>query len=262
MMPIALITGASSGIGAAIAKALAQHGWRVALLARSAGALEKVAAEIRAAGGQAQVFPVDLAHSDAAEQAHAQIIAHLGHPQLVVNSAGAGRWLFAEETPPAEARQMMDAPYFAAFYITRLCLPAMLQQRQGQIVIINSPVALVGWPGATGYTAARYALYGFTKALRLDLYGTGVRVLSVVPGETKSEYFTRNPGTWERAPAIARLIPAVTPEQVAAATLRGLATNAREVTLPVMLSVFRWLNVVAPWLVESLAVQTGWRHSR
>lgn len=257
---IALVTGASAGIGAAIAQALAQQGARVALLARSADALDTVAATIRAAGGVALAVPVDLADADAAERAHAHVVATLGHPTIIVNSAGAGRWLFTEETTPAEARQMMDAPYFAAFYMTRLCLPEMLTQRRGHIVIINSPVAAIGWPGATGYLAARHALYGFNKALWHDLAGTGVRALSVMPGETTSEYFTRNTGATERIPGIARFIPRVTPAQVAAATLRGLTTNAREVTLPFMLRAFRACNTVAPRLVEYLTVRTGWRH--
>jgi short-subunit dehydrogenase len=256
----ALVTGASSGIGAATARALAREGARVLLLARTPAALERVAGEIRAAGGAAEAHPVDLSDAEAVERLFDALDARGVRPEIVVNSAGAGRWLFTEETTPAEAVHMMAAPYFAAFFVTRRCLPAMLARREGHIVIINSPVARTGWPGAAGYAAARHALYGYTHALRLDLRGTGVRVTSVVPGKVSSEYFDRNPGVLERAPRVARLVPTVTPEQVALAVIDGLLHNRREVVLPAMLRVFFALNAVAPRVTEWLAVWSGHRH--
>jgi len=180
--------------------------------------------------------------------------------RIVVNSAGAGRWLFTEETSPAEAVDMMSAPYFAAFNVTRFCLPDMLKRRRGHIVNINSPAARGTWPGAAGYIAARYALYGFTKALHLDLLGTGVRVTSVVAGKVSdSEYFQRNKGAEERIPAIGKIIPTVTSAQVAEATVRGVEQNKREVVLPFMLKVFFAANHLFPWLMEWLLAATGWQ---
>ncbi len=257
---IALITGASSGIGAATAIALAQKGARVILTARTQSALETVADKIRAGGGLAQVVTGDLTEAATVERLHKQMADEVGHPEIVVNSAGAGRWLFTEETDPAEMVQMMGAPYFAAFYITRLCLPEMLRRGRGHIVNLNSPAVRGAWPGATGYTAARYAMYGFTNALRMDLHGTGVHVSSVLPGLTASEYFTRNTGSFERAPKISRIIPTVTPEQVAVAVVSAIEHNRREVVLPFMLQMVFAANHWLPWLVEWLVVQTGWKH--
>lgn len=257
---LVLITGASAGIGAATAKALAQRGARVALLARTEAALQTVATAIRQGGGQAHVYPVDVTQPEAVARVVAQVTAELGAPDIVINSAGVGRWLFTEETAPAEVQQMIGAPYLAAFYVTHFCLPAMLQRRSGTIVNINSPVARGGWPGATGYTAARYALQGFTQALWMDLHGTGVRCLSVVPGKTTSEYFTRNAGADVRVPRIANIVPTVTPEQVAQAVVWGLEHDAREVVLPFMLQLVFIFQHLFPWLMEWLMVQTGWRH--
>jgi short-subunit dehydrogenase len=256
----ALVTGASSGIGAATARALAREGARVLLLARTRAALEQVAGEIRAAGGAAEAHPVDLGEAEAVERLFDALEAREVRPEIVVNSAGAGRWLFTEETTPDEAVQMMALPYFAAFFVTRRCLPAMLARRNGHIVNINSPVARLGWPGAAGYSAARHALHGFTHALRLDLHGTGVGVTSVVPGKVSSEYFDRNPGVLARAPRVARLIATVTPEQVAEAVIGGIRHNRREVVLPAMLRAFFALNAVAPLVTEWLAVWSGHRH--
>lgn len=253
---LALITGASSGIGAALAHELAQHGARVALVARSATPLHTLATAL---GGQA--YPTDLSDPAQVDTLAEQVQAKQGTPDLILNSAGAGRWLYTEETSPTEARAQMDAPYFAAFYTTRAFLPAMLARGSGWVVNINSPAARFPWPGATGYTAARWALQGFTEALRLDLRGTGLRVLSVVCSKVDTPYFTTNPGTLERAPWLAeKLIPTLSPQAVARATVRGLRTHAREVILPWQLHAFYLLHQVAPWLVEALIAYSGHRH--
>ena len=255
---LAVITGASSGIGAATAHHLARRGVRVALLARTQADLEKVADEIRRAGGQAHPYPVDLGDGDAAERVAHRIIAELGPPEILINSAGAGRWLFVEETTPAEALEMMAAPYFAAFFMTRAFLPEMLKRNRGAIVNINSPAARMPWPGATAYASARWALFGFTEALRADLHDTGLRVTSVVLGKVNSPYFTRNAGAEERIPGIGRLIPVLTPEQAATVVVRALERNQREVWSPFLLWLFALAHHLWPQLVEAIVNRTGW----
>lgn len=260
---MALITGASSGIGAATAQAIAARGVTVALLARTQSALESVARAVIARGGRAHVYAADAGDAEAVDSAARRITAELGTPDILVNSAGAGRWLFTEETNPDEAVEMMAAPYFAAFFVTRAFLPAMLARGSGHIVNVNSPVARIAWPGASGYAGARGALQAFTNALRADLYRTGLHVTSVVAAEVRTPYFTNNPGTLERAPRLARaLIPALEPEQVAHAIVRAVERNQREVVMPFMLRFFFALHAVAPRFVEWLAVASGHQHSR
>jgi NADP-dependent 3-hydroxy acid dehydrogenase YdfG len=254
-----LITGASSGIGAATAKAAAAAGARVVLVARTQPALEALAAEIRAAGGQAWACAADLADPPQVAQMAVQAARAAGLPDILIHCAGAGRWLFTEETSAAEAAEMMAAPYFTAFYTTRAFLPAMLARGSGQIVVINSPASRAAWPGATGYTAARWALRGFTQALRADLHGTGLSVTSVIPGRVLSPYFDHNPGTLERGPRLARLIPNLTTEQTAAGVLWATAHNRREHVMPGMLRLFYALHTLAPGLMEGLLVRTGWQ---
>ncbi|HSB37068.1 MAG TPA: SDR family oxidoreductase, partial [Thermoanaerobaculia bacterium] len=162
---LAVVTGASSGIGAATARLLAREGARVVLVARTGGALEKISGEIRAAGGEATAVAADLGDAVAATGACERILREAGVPDLLVNNAGAGRWLFTEETPPGEAVAMMAAPYFAAFFATQTFLPGMLARGSGRIVNVNSPAAKLTWPGAAGYASARWALRGFTEAL-------------------------------------------------------------------------------------------------
>ena len=257
-----LITGASYGIGAALARTAAQAGGHIVLLARTRDALDQVAAEVWAGGGQASVYQVDLSDAGAVERAALAIEAEVGTPDILVNNAGVGRWLFLEETDPAEAQAMMAVPYFAALYVTRAFLPAMLRRGSGQIVNVNSPASLVAWPGATAYTAARWALRGLTEALRADLYGTGLRVTEVIPGKVSSTYFTHNPGTEARAPWIAKLLGTITPEQAAAEMLRAIERDQRQIVLPFRYRLLYALHRIWPGLVRWLAVTTGARRDR
>jgi short-subunit dehydrogenase len=258
----AVVTGASRGIGAATARELAARGAMVLLLARDAARLAQVRGEIARAGGQAEVYAGDLSHAGEVDRIFDGLAARGVRPEIVVNSAGAGRWLYTEETEPAEAVRMMGAPYFAAFFVTRRCLPAMLEAKRGHIVNINSPVAWGGWPSAAGYAAARYALYGWTKALRYDLRGTGVGVTSVVASQTRSDYWANNPGAWERRPRVAGVLRTVTVEEVAGAVVTGIERNRREVVLPFLLRVFFALNGLAPWVTEGLMAATGHKRGR
>jgi len=256
----AVVTGASSGIGAATARLLAREGARVVLMARTGGALEEIAAEIRAAGGEATAVAADLGDAVAATGACERILRDAGVPDLLVNNAGAGRWLFTEETPAGEAVTMMAAPYFAAFFATRTFLPGMLARGSGRIVNVNSAASKLTWPGAAGYASARWALRGFTEALRQDLAGSGVGVTHFVVGKVSSAYFAHNPGTEARIPTISRLIPTLTPEEAAAALLGAVLRDAKDVVVPFMLRVFWFSERLTPGLTRWLLRKTGVRH--
>jgi short-subunit dehydrogenase len=249
---LAVVTGASRGIGAATAIALAEKGARVVLIARSQQDLEQVAAQIRAKGGEAHVFAGDLADAGATVMLAEAILQAHGAPDLLINNAGAGRWLFAEETPVGEEDIMIALPYLAAFRLCRVFLPGMLARRSGMILNVNSPVSVMAWSGATGYAASRWALRGLSEALKADLQGTGLRVCEVVLGETSSNYFEANPGAHERLPAIAKLLPVLTPAQAAEHILRAVRRNRRTMTAPFLLAVTRFFLWLTPGLVKAI----------
>ncbi len=256
---IAVITGASSGIGAATALLLAQKGARVVLLARREDKLVEVRRDILTQGGQAASYPVDLANAAAVSYVARAVFADVGPPDILINNAGAGRWLTVAETPPEEAEQMMAAPYFAAFNATHAFLPAMLARNSGHILNVTSVASYAAWPGATGYIAARWAMRGFTLGLRADLHRTRIGVTLFAAGKVDTPYFTRNPGSEERIPGLSRIVPTLSSAQAAAAIVRAVQRQRREVIVPPIAALFVKLHKFLPGVVDRLLIQTGWQ---
>jgi short-subunit dehydrogenase len=252
----ALVTGASSGIGAATARALAQAGARVLLVARREGELERVASSI--GPGSATAYPVDLSSASAVAQMAQRVTADVGTPDIIVNNAGAGQWKFVDETDPQEAVQMMAVPYFAAFYVTHAFLPGMLRRNSGHIVNVSSVGSRFVWPGATAYIAARWAVRGFTEALRADLAGTKVKVTLFESGVVQSPYWEHNPGSRERVPKMGRLVPELTSDAAAKAIVRGIEREQKLVVVPFMMKLTYWQHAVFPGVVQWLMTRTGY----
>jgi len=252
-----LITGASSGIGAATAKLAAKEGVRVVLVARSKDKLEQVAEEIRRAGGTAYTQAVDVTDPKAVAALEKYITAELGVPDILFNNAGGGRWLRTEETSPEEAAEMMAAPYLAAFYVTRAFLPAMLKRDSGLVINMTSIGGFMPWPAATAYLAARYAMRGFHEGLRADLYGSKVRAMLTAFAKVESEYWQKNPESLKNLPAAQKMIPVLTSEQVARAIVNGIRWNLPVVFAPLMMWVILTLSYIFPQITHWLLFNTG-----
>jgi short-subunit dehydrogenase len=251
-----VITGASSGIGRATALRLARDGWRLVICARRRAKLDELAQEIAAAGGEAVVEALDAADGHAVVAMAERVIAAHGAPDVVVNCAGAGRWIYIEDTSPEEARSMIGAPFMAAFHTTHAFMKSMLAAERGLILHVNSPAGVMPWGGATGYASSRFALRGLHEALRMDLAGTGVRSCHVLLGEVTSSYFDANPDSKEHIPSIARLIPSSSPEKCAEVILSAIRRPRNSISSPFMLTLFLWANAVVPWMVRWLVRMT------
>jgi NADP-dependent 3-hydroxy acid dehydrogenase YdfG len=254
---VAVVTGASSGIGAATARLLGARGWQVALVARRADRLHEVAADVEAAGGHALVVPMDAADHHAARRLHDLVLGEFGVPDAIVNAAGAGAWRWMEDTSPEQFEAMLDAPLRAAWHTTQVFLADLLAQQRGTVVHVGSPGSLAPWPGATGYTTARWALRGLHEALRQDLAGTGVHSCHVVLGEVTSDYFLANPDTHQHIPRVARIIPVISPERAARVVVRTIVRPRAQVFHPPVLAAMQIVNRISPRLVALLARRTG-----
>lgn len=249
---LALITGASSGIGAETAKQLAQNGHRCLLLARNQDRLEAVAGDIREAGGEAEIYSVDLADANAVQRIADAILNEAGVPDLIINNAGAGRWKPFLETSADEAVQMMAVPYLASVYLTRALLPAMVERGAGRLAFVSSPASYLAWPNASTYIAARHALKGFADALRTELKPTGIGVTLIVLGTVESPYWKHNPGSRENLPETdERMLPTLSLEEAAQAIVEGVERGKGLVVKPAQFRALFLLNAIAPGLVAS-----------
>lgn len=256
---LVLVTGASRGIGAATARAFGARGDRLILLARSEGDLQKVAEEVEKAGGEAWPYPVDLSDPDAVKEVCAHIRDEVGIPDILINNAGLGRWLFVEETPAEEALQMIQLPYLAAFWMCAQWLPGMIERGSGRIINVNSPASDLVWGGAAGYTGSRWALRGLSESLKVDLRGTGVRVCHAVFGEVSSNYWEANPGARDRLPWVSRLLPVFEPEQVARKLVWLGGNRRQEYTYPWLVRTFRFFRRMSPGLVRWVLAAGSYR---
>jgi short-subunit dehydrogenase len=218
--------------------------------------LKDVAASIRT--GAAITYPVDLSNASAVAQVAERITAEVGTPDIIVNNAGAGQWKFVDETSPEEAVQMMAVPYFAAFYVTHAFLPGMLRRNTGHIVNVSSVGSRFVWPGATAYIAARWAVRGFTEALRADLANTNIGVTLFESGVVQSPYWEHNPRSRERVPRMGKLVPELTSEAAARAIVRGIEREQNLVVVPFMMKLTYWQHAVLPGVVQWLMTRTGY----
>jgi NADP-dependent 3-hydroxy acid dehydrogenase YdfG len=243
---LAIVTGASSGIGAATAAVLAADGWRVVLVARGLDALEQVQQRIHDRGGDAVVEVLDASDGDAVVAMAERVLAEHGTPEVIVNAAGAGQWQFIEDTPPSDAILMMGAPFFAAYNVTHAFMAAMLERGAGVLVHVGSPASITPWPGATAYVSARWALRGLHEALRQDLIGTGVSSCHIVFGEVASPYFQTNAVPREQLPTLSRWVRPISPEECAAVILHVIRLPRDEVIHPRVVQWLAWAARLVP----------------
>lgn len=232
---VAIVTGASSGIGAATAVELARRGAKVALAARRQEDLAGVAASITAAGGEALAFPTDVADEGQVRRLVEQVTAAYGRVDALVNNAGIGGGGLLAETAPEEIARIVNVNLLAAMLATRAVLPGMIERRQGAIVSVASVAGHI----AVGpvYSGTKFGLRGFSLSLRRELHGSGVSVSLVSPG------FIRTPLTGNR-----RRLPS--PEIVARAVARLIVHPKREVVVPGYYRLAIWAERFLPGLVD------------
>ncbi|WP_406303532.1 SDR family NAD(P)-dependent oxidoreductase [Streptomyces sp. NBC_00879] len=196
--PVAVITGASSGIGAATARGLAAAGYHVVLTARRKDRIEGLATELAAAGHGATAYALDVTDRPAVDE----FASSLDRCDVLVNNAGGALGADPVATgDPADWRQMFEVNVIGALNTTQALLPALTAGGDGTVVILSSTAGLATYEGGGGYVAAKHGAHVLAETLRLEIVGTPVRVIEIAPGMVKTEEFatTRFRGDEERA---------------------------------------------------------------
>jgi NAD(P)-dependent dehydrogenase (short-subunit alcohol dehydrogenase family) len=174
----ALVTGASSGIGLAVARALAEDGYGIALAARRASLLDDLAAEL---GGRALPVPTDVTDARAVETLVATTVERFGRIDVVVTSAGVGRWLPLEELEETVWDEQLDVNLKGTYLVARAALPHLRASR-GYLVTISSVSGTIGQAHGAAYNASKWGVRGFTQSFLKEARGDGVRATAICPG--------------------------------------------------------------------------------
>ena len=188
--PLALVTGASGGIGAALARELARHGHDLVLAARGVAAMEALAAELREGGAGATVIPADLSKPGAAATLADEIARSGVAIDILVNNAGLGAAGRFDRADPARISEILQVNIVALTKLTRLLLPGMIARGRGRVMLVASVAGFQPGPRMAAYFASKAYVLSLGEALAYELRGTGVSVTVLCPGATATNFFT------------------------------------------------------------------------
>jgi short-subunit dehydrogenase len=222
---VAVVTGASSGIGAAVARELAMRRATVVAVARRAERIDSVIETCRRTSPDSVAHVADLASRSACEEVIATTEARFGRIDILVNNAGISIHRDAAKTPPDDVERLMAVNFFAPVYLTMGALPGMLGRRSGSIVNITSVAGQAPNPGETAYGASKAALSRWSHGLSLDLHGTGVHVGALSPGPIDTEIWALD----EEVIYTGKLYP---PEVIAKGVTRMIDREIVQLTIP------------------------------
>jgi short-subunit dehydrogenase len=225
--PLALVTGASSGIGAALARELAGHGHDLVLTARSRAAMTALAGELAELGAAVEVVPADLSRPGAAAALIGEVQTRGRDIDVLVNNAGLGAAGRFDHIDPARIGEILQVNIVALTELTRLLLPGMVARRHGRILLVSSVGGFSPGPRMAAYFASKAYVLSLGEALGHELRGTGVTVTVLCPGATATNFFA----VAGNAPSAAaqRLRPPMSAEEVARQGYRALAAGRRVV---------------------------------
>ena len=248
-----VVTGASSGIGEALAREFAARGANVVLGARSADKLERITAEIRATGAQAVCRAVDVVKPEECERLIGAAVEHFGGIDVLVCNAGISMRALFDDVDLAVLHRLMDVNFWGTVNCCKYALP-YLQQSRGSVVGVSSVAGLHGLPGRTGYSASKYAMTGFLETLRIENLRKGVHVMIACPGFTASNVrFSALTADGSQQGATPRNEEKMmTPQQVARIVARGILHRRRLCLMEAEGRATHFVKKFAPALLDRL----------
>lgn len=242
---VAIVTGASSGIGRATALILAGQGALVALAARRAEELAGIAEQIKRQGGQAITVPTDVTQQVQVQKMVQAVIDYWGRVDILVSNAGEYIRAPIMDLDPAELQRSLDVNFFGGVYCVKAVLPHLLAQGSGHIVFVTSMDGKIGLPPDAPYVSAKFALTGFCEVLRQEVQGRGIAVTNVLPGRVDTGMIEHLQFKW--------ISPKISAETVAKAIVNALRKQKPIVIVPPAAKLLYYINVLAPTLSDKLA---------
>jgi len=250
-----LLTGASSGIGWQLAIQLAATGARVCATARRTDRLQRLQQEIERAGGDCLILPGDITHPSHRRALLETAEQQLGGLDILINNAGIGAMGRFDQASPERMRQIFEVNFFSAVELTRLSLPLLRNGSDPLIVNISSVLGHRGVPLKSEYCASKFALHGFSDAIRAELVPDNIEVLLVSPSTTDSEFFDASledntSKNWKQRGAMS-------PEVVAKLTIRAIKKRRHEVIMTTGGRLLVWLDRIFPTIANRLLARFG-----
>lgn len=258
IQPVILITGASAGIGAATARLFAQKGYRVVLAARRMERLQALAQDIRAQGGEALPVAADMSRLEDVQALARAALEQYGQVDVLFNNAGFGRLDWLENLDPLkDVQEQIQVNLTGLIWLAQALLPHMIARRSGHIINMASVAGLVATPTYTVYAATKFAVHGFSEALRREVGIHGIRVSGIYPGGVDTE-FAEVAGIHRTTNIYTPRFMNLSAEQVAQAVWRLARRPRRMLVIPWTLRVAGWANAIMPgvldWAIEKLFV--------
>ena len=253
----AIVTGASSGIGRALAILLAKRGYAICIVGRKGSLLQETVDQIQMEGGKAVPILADVRLLEETNKVVLKTVEQFGSIDLLINNAGIGHYHLFSEMPPEAYEEVIGTNFIGVLHMTHAVLPYFQRQRSGSIINIASTGAIAGVPGRSIYCATKAAIRNWSRALSMELQPEKIQVLCVLPGSTETRFYENllgKPPTHHGNPG-----KVMSPPEVAEKTLRALEEGRLELILTTVGNILEWMNRVSPRTVDRLI---NWQNNR